>query len=391
MSFLNIFGGQTIQPAIVSYLNLNSTIFDENLTLSWPSQFQDTEYVVASTIDVSASTSGLSLTMPDATQTSVGQFVTFNNYGLFAVSIKDNSGSVITNINAGNVFYIYLIDNTTVAGTWRVIPFGTGGGGVVTSVGAVSLTTSALTITGSPIISSGTFEFTIGSDLVSLSNFASGTGISVRTGVGTWGLRSLIEGTGITIINPDGVTGNPQISVDTNLNLIDLTVGNLNLTGNILSSTSGPININPASGQNLTLGSNVSPITIDSSNNMTGISSLVANEVTAISTLSLGYPANALSNTSGTVLRAWAVFTNTGTILNSFNVSSITRISTGLYNMNYTNSAPYTNYFGTASAQLGGSPLLAQPGTTTTTHLTIEVVDLTGTPQDSFVYAAATW
>lgn len=280
MSYINIFGGYTINPAFVSYLNLNSAIFTANLTLSWPSQYQDTQYVVASTIDLQPAGAGLSITMPDATQTSTAQYVVFNNYGANAVTIYANDGvTAITTINAGNVFYVYLINNTTTNGTWRTIPFGTGGGGVVTSIAAVSTTTPALTITGSPVTSSGTFSFTIDTDLVALDSFGAGTGIAARTGVGTWALRSLTNGSGIIITNPGGVAGNPQIAVNTNLVLTNLTVGNLNLTGNTFSSTVGAININPVALASVTLGSNATPVGIDSSNNVSNVNTLTATTV----------------------------------------------------------------------------------------------------------------
>ena len=277
MSYINIFGGQTIQPAIVSYLNV--TPFITNITLSWASQFQDTNNVVASTMDINPTVGGLSITMPDATQTSVGQFVTFNNYGSQSVNILNNTGGLITAIAAGNIFYIYLIDNTTVAGTWRTIPFGIGIGTIVSSVGAVSANPTALTITSSttnPITTTGTFTFTPSTDLDALSALAAGTGYAVRTGVGTWALRTFVAGTGITLVNAAGIAGNTQIAVNANLTLTQLDVGNLRLTGNTISSTAGVINIQPLAGQSLTLGTAGNQVTIDPSANITGVNDITA-------------------------------------------------------------------------------------------------------------------
>jgi hypothetical protein len=306
MSFINIFGGTTVQPALISYLSINP--FTANVTLSWPSQFQDVNNVVANIIDINPSVGGLSITMPDATQTSVGQTVIFNNVGNQTVSILNNTGGGITTIAMGSIYYIYLIDNTTVAGTWRVIPFGLAVGSVVTSVAAVSATTPALTIAGSPITSTGTFTFTLDADLVALDSFAAGTGIAVRTGAGTWALRSIVAGTGTTITNGNGVGGNPQIAVNTNLTLSNLTVGNLNLTGNTISSTSGVINIFPAAGQSLLLGSNVSHVTIDTNNNITNVNAITATtgNITTINSTTgnfgnLSIAANTILSTSGVI------------------------------------------------------------------------------------------
>lgn len=48
-------------------------------------------------------------------------------------------------------------------------------------------------------------------DLDGLSDLSS-TGIAVRTGDGTWATRTLQNGTGISISNPDGVAGDPSIA-----------------------------------------------------------------------------------------------------------------------------------------------------------------------------------
>jgi hypothetical protein len=48
-------------------------------------------------------------------------------------------------------------------------------------------------------------------DLTAISDL-SGAGIAVRTAADTWALRTLQEGTGISISNPDGVAGDPEIA-----------------------------------------------------------------------------------------------------------------------------------------------------------------------------------
>jgi hypothetical protein len=425
MSFINIFGGATVQPALISYLSINP--FTANVTLSWPSQFQDVNNVVANIIDINPSVGGLSITMPDATQTSVGQTVIFNNVGTQTVSILDNTGGGITTIAMGTIYYIYLIDNTTVAGMWRVVPFGLGAGAVVTSVAAVSATTPALTIAGSPITSTGTFTFTLDADLVALDSFAAGTGIAVRTAAGTWALRSIVAGTGTTITNGSGVGGNPQIAVNTNLTLSNLTVGNLNLTGNTISSTASVINIFPAAGQSLLLGSNVSPVTIDTNDNITNVASLttvtsggraisigpgiisgspgqltigtsinqninflisgtgvinfntfasplqfdVSNNITNVASITA---ANVVATTSlvtnfvsSPIARAWVNFTgSTATINLNLNATSVSRTAAGNYTITWSVTAPNTSYFVVASAE-SGSAFTTTIGTKTTT------------------------
>lgn len=62
----------------------------------------------------------------------------------------------------------------------------------------------------------------------------------------------------------------------------------------------------------------------------------------------------------GTLCRAWANWTTAGAINASFNVSSITKNSTGSYTLNFTNAMPDTNYAvtsaGSTSATINGWP-----------------------------------
>lgn len=53
----------------------------------------------------------------------------------------------------------------------------------------------------------------LGADLTAIEALST-TGIAARTGTNTWALRTLTEGTGITVTNGNGVSGNPTIAVD---------------------------------------------------------------------------------------------------------------------------------------------------------------------------------
>lgn len=88
-----------------------------------------------------------------------------------------------------------------------------GAGGTVTSV-AVSGSTG-LSVSGSPVTTSGTITLTLGTELQGLSALAS-NGVIARTAVGTYTNRT-ITGTAsnITVTNGDGVSGNPTINLAT--------------------------------------------------------------------------------------------------------------------------------------------------------------------------------
>lgn len=83
------------------------------------------------------------------------------------------------------------------------------GSGTVTSVDATQ-PAAGFTITGGPITTSGTFVFSLSNDLAGVEGLT-GTGIAVRSGVDTWVLRSVTNGTGIAVNNGDGVSGNIEI------------------------------------------------------------------------------------------------------------------------------------------------------------------------------------
>jgi hypothetical protein len=119
-SFTQVFGGTTIYPSDVSYLALALT---GNTTLQWPLEATTGNNVVARIIDVTP-TGAYTITMPDATEVGVGQTILFNNLGPSTISVNSASGAAILSIEAGQQWQCYLINNTTVGGTWRTFRYG---------------------------------------------------------------------------------------------------------------------------------------------------------------------------------------------------------------------------------------------------------------------------
>jgi hypothetical protein len=120
MAFTQTFGGTTIYPSDVSYLALALTA---NTTLEWPLERGTGSNLVASIIDITP-TGAYSVTLPSAMLTGVGQTVLFNNLGPSTVTVKGNAGATLLSLAAGEVWQIYLTDNTTAAGSWRTFRYG---------------------------------------------------------------------------------------------------------------------------------------------------------------------------------------------------------------------------------------------------------------------------
>ena len=121
-TYVNPFSGQTIQPSQVGYELLTLT---EDTTLQWPVNGNNS-LVVANIIEVNATTTGIDLYMPAATQVSTGQSIIFKNVGSNPFTVVDAGGNTIIAVASGISYYVYLTDNTTENGEWATVTFGAG-------------------------------------------------------------------------------------------------------------------------------------------------------------------------------------------------------------------------------------------------------------------------
>ena len=124
MSYNSPFTGQVIQPTDVSFRAVTLTA---NTQLQWPINGNATDDFAARIMNVTASSGGLSLYMPPANQTSVGNDALIRNVGANTFTVKDYAGTnTIITIAAGEAKYIYITTNANEQGTWGNIAFGTG-------------------------------------------------------------------------------------------------------------------------------------------------------------------------------------------------------------------------------------------------------------------------
>jgi hypothetical protein len=124
MSYVSPFTGDVIQPTDVSY---RTVALSANTQLNWPDNSTTATDFVARIMQVSASSAGLQLRMPAANEASVGEDSLIRNTGSnsFTVTTFGNASTIIT-VAPGEAKYIYITDNSTVAGVWGNIAFGAG-------------------------------------------------------------------------------------------------------------------------------------------------------------------------------------------------------------------------------------------------------------------------
>jgi hypothetical protein len=121
-SYISPYTGQTVNPSQVGYEQLT---ISADTVLDWPIN-GNVSSVVANIIEVSATTAGLKLFMPAATQVSDGQSALIRNIGANPFTVVKSDGATIVSVASGVAEYIYVTNNTTEPGTWSAITFGTG-------------------------------------------------------------------------------------------------------------------------------------------------------------------------------------------------------------------------------------------------------------------------
>lgn len=127
MSFNSPFTGNVIQPTDVSYSRITLTT---DLQLTWPINGTTADDAAARIMEVSTASSANELWMPPANQASVGQDALIRNVGAVSVTVKDYTGAnTIVTVAAGEAQYIYIVTNSTTAGTWGIIAYGIGSSG----------------------------------------------------------------------------------------------------------------------------------------------------------------------------------------------------------------------------------------------------------------------
>jgi hypothetical protein len=205
--YTNIFGGSNISPAEISYAAVSLTA---NTTYDWALETAPSADLIAGIMDVTATSGPWSLTLPSALEASTGQAILFNNVGSNSFIIRNNSGTQIAAPTAGQVWQIYLTNNTTAGGTWLAFQFGA----AVSTANAASLAGTGLVAIGSllSLAAPVTFfssSYTAGvADRAKVLIWSGGAGTISMAAAGTlgnnWFFQLRNEGTGALLIDPPG-------------------------------------------------------------------------------------------------------------------------------------------------------------------------------------------
>ena len=204
MNYTDVFGTSTIPPSEYSYA---AVTLSANTTFDWP-QIATGTNLIASLMEVTSSGSFV-MTMPAANQVSTANPTLIRNVGTVSFDVVDSTSGAIATIAAGIAKLIYIKDNSTAAGVWGILTYGTGSSAADAATLAGQGTTAISTVLGTAIsVSSKTANWTVATtDRSILFAVTSGTVTCALPSAATAGNNFFISvrnsGTGTVTIDPD--------------------------------------------------------------------------------------------------------------------------------------------------------------------------------------------
>lgn len=133
---IQVFGSGNVQSAFPAYLALDITA--NSLTLVWSDAYVDVPYTdpvtgihyqaLAANMNVTTSNPNVhTITLPDATQTSIGTNFIMTNVGAANFTLNTSDGMPLQDpVTTGVSYYVLLTDNSTSVGVWTVYTFAAG-------------------------------------------------------------------------------------------------------------------------------------------------------------------------------------------------------------------------------------------------------------------------
>lgn len=205
--YTNVFGGATIYPSDVSYFEATLTA---DIVLAWPLETTSNTNIAASIVEITPTAGGFSVILPSAALASTGQTILFNNVGGHTFTVKNAVGATICAPASGQLWQVYVTDNTTAAGQWQAFQYGAS----VSTANAASLAGYGLkaistTLNQSMPVTTFNSNYTTGAaDRAAALVWTGGGGIltlSTAPTVGSdWFVSVINQGSGTLVITPSG-------------------------------------------------------------------------------------------------------------------------------------------------------------------------------------------
>jgi hypothetical protein len=213
--YTNVFGGATIYPSDVSYFEATLTA---DIVLSWPLETTSNTNLAASIVEITPSAAGFSVFLPSAALASTGQTILFNNVGGHTFTVKNATGATICAPTSGQLWQVYVTDNTTAAGQWQAFQYGAS----VSTANAASLAGYGLkaistTLNQSVPVTTFNSNYTTGAaDRAGALVWTGGGGtltLPLAAAVGSdWFVSVLNQGSGTLVVTASGSESIDQLS-----------------------------------------------------------------------------------------------------------------------------------------------------------------------------------
>lgn len=207
-SYNYVFGGATVYPSEVSYESLTLTT---DVQLSWPTETSASSNLAAKIIDIESDVESLRILLPDAQKAGTGETILFNNIGTETIIVSDYDDVQVVSIANGELWQVYLTDNSTAAGAWQALQYGA----AISQANASALTGTGIVAVGAvlsqsvPITTfSANFELGI-TDRAKMYNWTGANGVltlpSATTVGDNWFMYLRNSGSGAIVATPTGI------------------------------------------------------------------------------------------------------------------------------------------------------------------------------------------
>jgi hypothetical protein len=354
--------------------NCKQLTINADTQLDYPYSVTPGNVEVTDIIDITVTAQNIKVFLPDASETTPGFAITFNNVGTNAFDIVlHDKVTVLNTVGVGEFKTFYVYDVSTSNGNWRIINAGDGQSGITNLV--VKSTNSSVNINGSPVTNpGGEVDLTLDNliaKLKTLSNIEPGVLLFDRNKTDIWSSGSIVGDNNITVENYDGSAGSLiTVKLDTNITLTQVISGNIKINGNTITNTNVNNDLSFTS-NGVTSKANINGVLIDKNRNLTNINDIIA----------LG------SFISPNIAKSWCRFNNTSgsiSVTAKFNVDTVVyNSSNNQYTINFIKPMGTTEYGVQINCSNNNSdapltPRIGQDIIRTTTSVTIVLINSSG-------------